>query len=183
MRRNRIWRQNLSAGWFCKENWNFQKFDFHEHATSDFGSQISRPTGKIRSWKFDGTLPFYLEKVEDYDTKGIELMKSIRTQWFWSKLLVAIRARDFSHFGPNAESASHHEHRWVRSTLRTQNFFFDNFIFFWIFWISDFFPNWCEALSAVRHFHEMSAAQMTTNNFDQNHWDLILFINSIPSVS
>ena len=44
-------------------------------------------------------------------------MKQGRTQWFWSKLKVAIRAHDFSHFGPNAESASHHLEFCVHLTL------------------------------------------------------------------
>ena len=42
---------------------------------------------------------------------------------------------------------------------------------------------WCEALSAVGHFHEMSAAQMTGNNFDLNHRFLKLFVKSFLFVS
>ena len=86
----------------------FLIFRLHCGATSDFPSQISRPTDKIQSSNLDRIFPQGFEKVEDYDTDQIELRKNIRSQWFWSILQPAIWARDFPHFGSNAESASHH---------------------------------------------------------------------------
>ena len=137
----RIWCWNLCPGWIFTGTLHFQNFDFHEHATSDFPFEISRPTEKIRSWKFDRTLLFYLEKVEDYDTEGIELMKisdlndfgrhcyppSGRVTFHILARMRRVLRTIFFDLWRCAHAYGSHEHRWVRSTLRTQIFFLPNF--------------------------------------------------------